>query len=107
MTSNLFANLPKDLPEEIFETILESDQLRIERIVSLGQSSPEGLWYDQDQNEWVILLKGAAKLTVGDKTIDLAPGDFINLPAHTKHRVEWTNPDEQTVWLAVSYWHFK
>ncbi len=65
MTSNLFANLPKDLPEEIFETILESDQLRIERIVSLGQSSPEGLWYDQDQNEWVILLKGAAKLTVG------------------------------------------
>jgi cupin 2 domain-containing protein len=103
MTSNLFANLPKDLPEEIFETILESDQLRIERIVSLGQSSPEGFWYDQDQNEWVILLKGAAKLTVEDKTIDLAPGDFINLPAHTKHRVEWTKPDEPTVWLAVFY----
>jgi cupin 2 domain-containing protein len=103
MTSNLFANLPKDLPEEFFETILESQNLRIERIVSLGQSSPEGFWYDQNENEWVILLKGAARLTVGDKTIDLAPGDFINLLAHTKHRVEWTKPDEPTVWLAVFY----
>ena len=83
LSSNFFANLPTDLPEEFFETILESDHLRIERIVSLGQSSPEGF--------------------VGDQTIDLAPGDFINLPAHTRHRVEWTKPDEPTVWLAIFY----
>jgi cupin 2 domain-containing protein len=103
MTSNLFANLPKDLPEELVNVILESQNLRIERIVSLGQSSPEGFWYDQDEHEWVVVLQGAARLQLEDKTIDLAPGDFINLPAHTKHRVEWTKPDEKTVWLAVFY----
>jgi cupin 2 domain-containing protein len=103
MTSNFFANLPNDLPEELVNVIIKSDQVRVERIVSQGQSSPKDFWYDQNQNEWVILLKGAARLTVGDKTIDLASGDFINLPAHTKHRIEWTKPDEPTVWLAVFY----
>jgi cupin 2 domain-containing protein len=103
LNRNLFANLPKDLPEELVNVILESQNLRIERIVSLGQSSPEGFWYDQDEHEWVMVLQGAARLQLEGRTVDLGPGDHINLPAHTKHRVEWTKPTEQTVWLAVSY----
>jgi cupin 2 domain-containing protein len=96
-----FEALPSTLVERQLDIILNS--IGTEPIVSLVQSSPEGFWYDQDENKWIILLKGAARLTVEDKTIDLAPGDFINLPAYTKHRVEWTNPDEQTVWLAGFY----
>ncbi|HEV7280008.1 MAG TPA: cupin domain-containing protein [Pirellulaceae bacterium] len=100
---NLFAKLPSSSPEELFATLLEAPGLRIERIVSYGQASPEGFWYDQPQGEWVVLLKGSATLRFEDGTIDLKPGDYVDIPAHTRHRVERTSPDEPTVWLAVHY----
>ena len=100
---NIFCGLREKLPDELAEVLAESGHVRIERIVSDGQASPPGFWYDQDQHEWVIVLKGAARLRVGDETIEMQPGDFVNLPAHIKHRVDWTTPDEPTVWLAVHY----
>jgi cupin 2 domain-containing protein len=100
---NLIADLPAGLPEELFETLSENRYVRIERIVSHGHASPPDFWYDQPQHEWVVLLKGAAKLRFEDQTIELNPGDFINIPAHKRHRVEWTTPSEPTVWLAVHY----
>ena len=107
MTFNLFTNLPVNLPSELITTLLEADNLRIERIVSQGHSSPPGFWYDQDQHEWVIVLQGAARLSMEGIVRELQPGDFINIPAHIKHRVEWTKPDELTVWLALFYGHPK
>jgi len=103
MKSNLFADLPSKLPEELFTTLLEASDVRIERIVSHGHSSPEGFWYDQDQAEWVLVLKGAARLQFEDRVLEMRPGDFVNLPAHQKHRVAWTTPGEPTIWLAVHY----
>jgi cupin 2 domain-containing protein len=103
MTSNLFADLLSNLPDELFTTLLEANDLRIERIVSHGHVSPEGFWYDQDQHEWVILLQGAARLSIEGNIEELKPGDFINIPARQKHRIEWTTHDERTVWLAVFY----
>jgi cupin 2 domain-containing protein len=103
MTFNLLTNLPSDLPDELSTTLLEASNLRIERIVSHGHASPEGFWYDQDEHEWVVVLQGAARLQLEDRTIDLGPGDHINLPAHTKHRVEWTTNDQPTIWLAIFY----
>src|SRR5437868_5084827 len=100
---NLFADIPPQLPDESFSTLLETAGVRIERIISHGQASPEGFWYDQDRNEWVIVLKGAARLRFEDGLVELKPGDFINIPAHRKHRVDWTTPDEPTIWLAVHY----
>jgi len=79
--------------------------VRLVRIVSTGQASPEGEWYDQPDWEWVALLKGAAGLRIeGEAEVRaLAPGDFVHIPAHTRHRVEWTAADEPTVWLALHY----
>ena len=88
---------------ELFVSLLKTSNIRIERIVSYGQASPDGFWYDQEEHEWIILLKGAARLTVDERTIELRQGDYLNIPSHTKHRVEWTTPDEPTVWLAVFY----
>jgi len=103
VTSNLFADLPQQLPDEHFTTLLEAASLRIERIVSHGHASPDGFWYDQEQHECVIVLKGAARLQFEDGIVDMKPGNFINIPAHKKHRVEWTTPEEPTIWLAVHY----
>ena len=103
MTTNLFTDLPAALPEELFSTLLQTSGIRIERIVSHGQCSPDGFWYDQDQAEWVLVLQGAARLQFEDRLLDMRPGDFVNIPAHKKHRVAWTTPDEPTVWLAVHY----
>jgi cupin 2 domain-containing protein len=100
---NLFADIPSNLPEELFSPLLDTSSIRIERIVSYGQASPEGFWYDQDQHEWVIVLKGAARLRLEDGIVEMRPGDFINLPAHKKHRVEWTTPHVPTIWLAIYY----
>lgn len=102
-SSNLFADLLPHLPDELFTSLLEAANVRIERIVSHGHASPEGFWYDQDKHEWVIVLKGAARLRFEDGMVEMRPGDFINIPAHQKHRVEWTTPHEPTVWLAVHY----
>jgi cupin 2 domain-containing protein len=102
---NLFSNIPDDLPNELLETLIDADSLRIERIVSHGHASPEGLSYDQEQHEWVVVLKGAARLQFDDddKLVEMGPGDYVNIPAHKRHRVEWTTPDAPTVWLAVHY----
>jgi cupin 2 domain-containing protein len=102
-TNNLFVHLPRHLPDELFTTLVDAANVRIERIVSHGHASPEGFWYDQDQHEWVVMLKGAARLRFEDETIEMKPGDFIDIPVHKKHRVEWTTPDEPTLWLAVHY----
>lgn len=102
---NLFSNIPDDLPDELLEALLDADSVRIERLVSQGHASPEGFWYDQEQHEWVVVLRGAARLRFDgeEKALEMGPGDFINIPAHQRHRVEWTTPDEPTVWLAVHY----
>ncbi len=102
---NIFSDIPKQIPNEIFETIIISNQFRMERIISCGQATTEGEWYDQDQNEWVLILKGNAGLLFeGNKElITMKTGDYINIPAHKKHRVEWTDPKEETIWLAVHY----
>lgn len=102
--NNLFSNIPDHLPDELLETLLDADSVRIERIVSHGHASPEGFWYDQEQHEWVVVLKGAAGLRFeDDKLVEMGTGDFVNIPAHKRHRVEWTTPEEPTVWLAVHY----
>ena len=100
---NLFRSIPATLPNEITETLVQAKQLRFERIVSQGHASPEGFWYDQAENEFVLLVQGAARLRVEDDVVEMKLGDWINIPAHRKHRVEWTTPDEKTVWLAVFY----
>ncbi len=101
--TNLFTDLPRHLPEELFTTLLDAAHVRIERIVSHGHASPDGFWYDQDEHEWVVVFRGAARLRFEDGIVDMKPGDFVNIPAHKKHRVEWTTPDEPTIWLAVHY----
>jgi cupin 2 domain-containing protein len=100
---NLFSNLPSQFPDELATTLLDAGNVRIERIVSHGHASPQTFWYDQDQHEWVLVLKGEARLRFEDKEVEMKPGDFVNIPAHQKHRVEWTTPDEPTIWLAIFY----
>lgn len=102
---NIFADMPDNRKDELIETILQTPGLRIERIVSHGQCSPDGFWYDQDDNEWVILLKGSASLRFEglEDVLALKPGDHIRIDRHQRHRVEWTDPDQETVWLAVHY----
>ena len=105
MTGNIFAEIPDVIPEEIFETILNAKAFRLERIVSEGHSTADGEWYDQNENEWVILLAGSAGLLLegDDEPVVLKPGDYLNLPAHKRHRVVWTDMNEKTVWLALHY----
>ena len=102
---NLLERLPEAAESEHFETLVQLDDGRVERIVSHGHKSPKGFWYDQDDNEWVLVLKGRAGLEFeSDATvIELGPGDYINIPAHTRHRVAWTASAEPTVWLTVHY----
>ncbi|MEZ6122250.1 MAG: cupin domain-containing protein [Planctomycetaceae bacterium] len=102
MVANFFDNIPDSLPEELVTILLKSPGCRIERILSHGQSSPEGFWYDQDETEWVVVLKGSARLQFSDGTIvKLNPGDHVCIGPHERHRVDWTTSDEVTVWLAV------
>ena len=98
---NLFDAIPADLPNELTQALLATPQLRIERIVSYGHASPPGFWYDQDDDEWVLLLSGAARLQFDCEVVELTAGSFVNIPAHRRHRVEWTAPEQRTVWLAI------
>ena len=100
---NIFAELPTSMPEEFVTVLAENQHVRIERIVSTGHASPAGFWYDQEQHEWVMVLRGEAKLNFETESIQMRPGDHVLIPASRKHRVEWTTPDEPTVWLAVFY----
>lgn len=100
--SNLF-QLPSPLPDiEQFEILAEAKQLRIERILSIGQTTPFGEWYDQDRDEWVILLQGEAELAYEDNIRQrLKAGDYLLIPAHCRHRVEYTSTEPPCIWLAV------
>ena len=103
--ANLFEYIPAKLDNELIDVLIEGKNIRVERIVSMGQASPPGFWYDQDQGEFVILLKGSAGLLVegNDQISAMHSGDYLIIPSHVKHRVEWTDPFEQTVWLAIFY----
>lgn len=104
LPSNLYAELPAELPEEIFQTLLTAPNLRIERIVSLGHVSPPGFWYAQPTHEWVAILQGAARLRFeGQEPIDMRAGSFLHIPAHQRHRIEWTQEHQPTIWLAIHY----
>lgn len=100
---NLFKNIPETAAEELTMKLLTAASVRIERIVSFGQGSPDGFWYDQSENEWVLLLEGCAELQFEDRTVTLAPGDCLSIPAGTRHRVEKPDKNRQTIWLAVFY----
>ncbi len=102
---NIFRNIPEKISDEIFEKILENNNVRIERIISKGHSTPKDFWYDQEENEWVILLKGSAEILFKNNSviIHLKVGDYLNINSHVKHRVEYTDPNIETIWLAVFY----
>jgi len=102
---NLFGGIPAELSEELFEQLAASENVTIERIISQGHVTPAGKWYDQERNEWVVLLAGGAAILFeqDNKRLTMRPGDFVNIPAHCRHRVEWTDPGQDTVWLAVHY----
>ena len=101
---NIF-DLDQNYDFEKFEEIISNENIKIERIISSGQQTPEGEWYDQKLNEWVMLLSGSAVLLFEEnmQKVDLNPGDHINIPSHCRHRVEFTDKKKPTVWLAVHY----
>ncbi len=102
---NIFRHLPAALPDELTEELVSRADFRIERIVSRGHCSSPGFWYDQAENEWVIVLAGSARLrfAADAESVELGPGDYLTIPAHVRHRVDWTDPERDTVWLAVFY----
>jgi cupin 2 domain-containing protein len=102
---NLLADVPEQLAQEQITTLLAAGALRIERIVSRGQASPPGFWYDQPQAEWVIMLAGRAELRFEHDAARrrMERGDWVHIPAHRRHRVEWTDPTQTTIWLAVHH----
>lgn len=104
---NIFTHIPEQLSEEFFDTLLKQDHVHIERIISRGHTTPPDQWYDQAWDEWVLLLQGEAVLWYEQpkQMITLTAGDYLLIPAHTRHRVEWTALDEETLWLAVHLYH--
>ena len=99
---DLREGIPAKLPEELVDVLAGGSGVRVERIVSRGHASPPGFWYDQDEDEWVLVVAGAARLEIeGMGEVPLAAGQWIDLPRHLRHRVAWTAPDEETIWLAV------
>jgi len=102
---NLFAGPSRKAAAEAVETLVSSPAVRIERIVSTGQASPPGFWYDQDWGEWVMVLSGSAGLRFAGEAEPrrLGPGDHVAIPAHARHWVEWTDPGRPTVWVAVHF----
>lgn len=104
MPHNFYKNIPAELPEEVFETLVSGGNIRIERIISKGHRSEPGFWYDQDEAEWVMVIKGEAVLQFKEgESLRLKEGDWLNIPPHREHRVEWTREDEETIWIAVFY----
>jgi cupin 2 domain-containing protein len=102
---NIFETELEKPKEELFETILNNKNFKLERIITNGQTTPPGEWYNQENDEWVVLLKGSAMLLFEDeKFIILNQGDHILIPKHCKHRVQWVDPNQECIWLAL---HFK
>lgn len=100
--ASLLTGIPENLPNELCQTLLEKPTIRIERIVSRGHASDDGFWYDQQWDEWVLLLQGAGRLRFeDDREIAMRTGDYLLIPAHCKHRVEWTEPNVDSIWLAI------
>jgi len=101
---NIFTKIPKELKDELFEDILSQPNIKIQRIISQGHTTQEFDWYDQDSDEWVMLVKGAAVISFeNEDNVELEVGDYINIPAHKKHKVSYTSQDEKTIWLAVHF----
>ena len=101
---NIFEQIPKDLQNELFEDIINTENLKVERIVSYGHTSPKTGWYEQKENEWVIVLKGEAVVSFENADdVKLNAGDYINILAYDKHKVSWTLPNAETIWLAIHY----
>ncbi|MGH7314518.1 MAG: cupin domain-containing protein [Candidatus Rokuibacteriota bacterium] len=103
--TNLFADLPRSLPAEQFDLLVAAGRLRLERIISTAHATPPGRWDDQDTDEWVVVLRGSAGLRFegSDDVVVLREGDHLIIPAHRRHRVEWTDAQQPTVWLALHY----
>jgi cupin 2 domain-containing protein len=103
--ANLFVTDAEATRGEIFETLVETDHFRLERIISTGQATPAGQWYDQDRSEWVALLSGSARLLFEGESRArvMRPGDCVLIPTHRRHRVEWTDPEKETIWLALHF----
>ncbi len=102
--NNIFEPMPYHPDDEVVELIVQNEKTKIERIISRGHTSPASGWYDQEKDEWVIVLKGEAIISFENgKEVNLKAGDHINISAHTKHKVKWTDPKTETVWLAVHY----
>lgn len=108
-TGQLLTDLPDRADDELVDELAAGDGVRVERIVSRGQASPPGFWYDQPWHEWVMVVAGRAGLQFEEdgeedgEILEMGPGDHVDIPAHRRHRVAWTSPDEPTVWLAVHY----
>ena len=102
---NIFDNIPDNLSEELFEDIIANRCFRLERIVSKGHASPPGFWYEQEEDEWVVLLSGEAVLLFEQtgREVRMAAGDCMLIPAGVRHRVEWTDPLRPDVWLALHF----
>lgn len=103
--ANLLGGIPGELPTELADTLVSHRAVRIERIVSRGHRTPPDTWYDQVEHEWVLLLTGAARLTFANASapVELEPGDHVHIAPHVRHRVDWTPPDRDTIWLAVYF----
>lgn len=104
-TKSIFDDIPSGLPQELFTTLLFSRVLRVERIVSRGHASPPGFWYDQEESEWVVVLKGRAVVQFEGEPepVELQLGSYLSIPAHARHRVVSTSSSEETIWLAIHY----
>lgn len=103
--ANLLRNIPAELPDELVEPLLNNQRFRLERIVSRQHASTAEFWYDQPADEWVLLVSGSAELqfTEPERRIKLMPGDHLLIPAHLRHRVVSTDPQQDTVWLALHF----
>lgn len=103
--SNLFDDIPAAFRAEFTQRLAGKPGIRIERIVSRGHKSPEGFWYDQGETEWVLLVSGGAciQFEENNEIVQMKAGDYVVIPARSRHRIEWTSPDEDTVWLAIFY----
>lgn len=102
--SNIFESIPDNIEDEVFDLIAQNKNTKIERIISRGHASPANGWYNQEKDEWVMILKGEAIISFeNSEEINLKAGDYLTISAHTKHKVKWTDPNTETVWLAVHY----